>query len=71
MNSKRRHVEKYTTVKAFLDERGRRIWAETKSRAIGNSDDALMSDATGLSLPTIRAGHRELESGSAHPGRVR
>ena len=28
-------VEKYAAVEAFLDERGRRIWAATESRAIG------------------------------------
>ena len=64
-------VEKYAAVEAFLDERGRRIWAATESRAIGYGGDALVSDATGLSRPTIRAGRRELASGGAQPGRVR
>ena len=45
-------VEKYATVEAFLDERGRRIWAATESRATGYGGDALISDATGLSRPT-------------------
>ena len=64
-------VEKYTAVEAFLDERGRRIWAATESRAIGYGGDALVSDATGLSRPTIRSGRRELESGSVERGRIR
>ena len=64
-------VEKYAAVEVFLDERGRRIWAATESRAIGYGGDALVSDATGLSRPTIRAGRRELESGSVGSGRVR
>ena len=64
-------VEKYAAVEAFLDERGRRIWAATESRAIGYGGDALVSDATGLSRPTIRAGRRELDGGGAEPGRVR
>ena len=64
-------VEKYAAVEAYLDERGRRIWAATESRAIGYGGDALVSDATGLSRPTIRAGRRELESGSVESGRVR
>ena len=64
-------VEKYAAVEAFLDERGRRIWAATESRAIGYGGDALVSDATGLSRPTIRAGRRELESGSVERGRIR
>ena len=64
-------VEKYAAVEAYLDERGRRIWAATESRAIGYGGDALVSDATGLSRPTIRKGRRELESGGAEFGRIR
>ena len=64
-------VEKYAAVDAFLDERGRRIWAATESRAIGYGGDALVSDATGLSRPTIRKGREELESGGAEMGRIR
>ena len=64
-------VEKYAAVEAYLDERGRRIWAATESRAIGYGGDALVSDATGLSRPTIRKGRRELESGGAERGRIR
>ena len=64
-------VEKYAAVEAFLDERGRRIWAATESRAIGYGGDALASDATGLSRPTIRKGRGELESGGAEMGRIR
>ena len=64
-------VEKYAAVEAYLDERGRRIWGATESRAIGYGGDALVSDATGLSRPTIRAGRREIESGRIAPGRIR
>ncbi len=64
-------VDKYAGVKGHLDERGRRIWAATESRAIGYGGDALVSAATGLSRPTIRAGRRELESGGAADGRTR
>ena len=64
-------VEKYAAVAACLDERGRRIWAASESRAIGYGGDALVSDATGLSRPTIRKGRRELESGGAEMGRIR
>ena len=52
-------VEKYAAVEAFLDERGRRIWAAMESRAIG------------LSRLTIRAGHREIETGAIKRGRIR
>ena len=64
-------VEKYAAVEGFLDERGRRIWTATESRAIGYGGDALVSDATGLSRPTILKGHWELESGGAERGRIR
>lgn len=64
-------VEKYAAVAAHLDERGRRIWAATESRAIGYGGDALVSDATGLSRPTVRKGRRELEAGGAGAGRLR
>ena len=64
-------VEKYAVVEAYLDERGRRMWAATESRAIGYGGDALVSDATGLSHPTIRKGRRELESGGTEVGRIR
>ena len=45
--------------------------AATESRAIGYGGDALVSDATGLSRPTIRKGRGELESGGAEVGRIR
>ena len=64
-------VEKYAVVEAFLDERGRRLWAATESRAIGYGGDALVSDATGLSRPTIRKGRRGLESGDVERARIR
>lgn len=64
-------IEKYAAVEVFLDERGRRIWAATESRAIGYGGDALVSDATGLSRPTIRAGRREIETGALERGRIR
>ena len=64
-------VEKYAAVAAHLDERGRRIWAATESRAIGYGGDALVSDATGLSRPTVRKGRRELAAGAVAPGRIR
>ena len=64
-------VEKYAAVEAYLDEHGRCVWAATESRAIGYGGDALVSDATGLSHPTIRKGRGELESGGAEHGRIR
>ena len=63
-------VEKYAAVQAHLDGRGRRIRAAAESRAIGYGGDALVSDATGLSCPTVRKGRRELGAGGAEAGRI-
>ena len=55
-------VEKWVAIEPLLDERGRRRWAAAESRAIGYGGDALVSSATGVSRPTIRAGRREIEA---------
>ena len=49
-------VEKYTAVSPILDERGRRLWAASESRAIGYGGDSVVSSATGLARETIRKG---------------
>ncbi len=64
-------VEKYAAIAPVLDERARRLWAATESRAIGYGGDALVSAATGLARETIRNGRRELERGVEVTGRVR
>ena len=64
-------VEKYAAIAPVLDERARRLWAATESRAIGYGGDALVSAATGLARETIRNGRRELEQGVEVTGRVR
>ncbi len=64
-------VEKYAAVEPVLDERGRRLWAAAESRAIGYGGDSLVSAATGLSRPTIRAGRREIEAGVEQGERLR
>lgn len=64
-------VEKYATVSSVLDERGRRLWAATESRAIGYGGDSVVSAATGLARETIRNGRTEIESGVELRGRVR
>lgn len=59
--------EKYTTLEPVLDERARRLWAATEARAIGRGGVSRVSEATGLSRITIRAGLSELHSTlSAH-----
>jgi len=64
-------VEKWIAVEPVLDERGRRRWAGAESRAIGHGGDSLVSSATGLSRPTVRAGRLEVESGVAPDARIR
>ena len=44
-------VEKYAAVGSFLDERGRRIWTATESRAIGYGGDALGFGRDGIVAP--------------------
>ena len=64
-------VAKYALLGSVLDERGRRLWAAAESLSIGYGGAAVVSDATGISLPTIRSGCRELASGNYERDRVR
>ena len=64
-------VEKFATVEPVLDERGRRLWAAAEARAIGYGGDSVVSDATDISRPTIRAGQCEIEVEVEQSGRVR
>jgi Rhodopirellula transposase DDE domain len=64
-------VAKYAIIGPVLDERARRLWAATESRALGYGGDAVISAATGLARETIRNGRREIERGAVDTGRVR
>ena len=64
-------LEKYAAVSPALDERGRRLWAASESRAIGYGGDSVVSAATGLARETIRGGRSEIESGREVSGRIR
>jgi transposase len=64
-------VEKFAALSALLDERARRLWAATESRAIGYGGDAVVSAATGLARATIRSGRRELDRPVDLGGRLR
>jgi len=64
-------VAKFAALESVLDERGRRLWAAAESLSIGYGGDAIVSDATGISRPTIRAGRRELATGGYERERVR
>jgi hypothetical protein len=52
---------KYNSLRPVLDERARRLWAAAEARAIGRGGIARVSEATGLSRMTIRAGLRQLD----------
>ncbi|MBV8609425.1 MAG: ISAzo13 family transposase [Singulisphaera sp.] len=51
---------KYASLEPALDERVRRLWAATEARAIGWGGISQVSEATGLSRITIKAGLTEL-----------
>jgi transposase len=66
--------EKYAALSAGMGEAMRRRWAAVEARALGRGGPTRVSEATGLSLPTIRRGLRELDRGvplrAAHQRRV-
>jgi hypothetical protein len=64
-------VAKYAAIAGVLDERARRVWAASESRAIGYGGDALVSAATGLARATIRKGRQELDVPGVFNGRLR
>ena len=60
-------ARKFEALRDVLDERGRRLWAAAEAREIGWGGQTLVWKATGIARHTIRAGIRELESGSKPP----
>ena len=52
--------DKFKLLRASLNERTRRQWAATEALALGHGGVTVVSEATGLSRPTISAGIREL-----------
>lgn len=65
--------ERYRAMAPLLDERQRRCFAGAEAAVIGRGGQTVVARATGLSLPTVRAGVREVEQGAAalEDGRVR
>lgn len=53
--------EKYKHISPYLNERTRRIWAATEARLLGYGGITAVSEATGISQNTIRAGQAELK----------
>lgn len=63
---------KYQTIRPYLNERGRRLWAATEAAAIGRGGVSLVCQATGLSSATLARGVKELNNPSSiEKGRVR
>jgi len=63
---------KYEALRGGLDETMRRRWAAAEAKALGHGGMTQVAKATGLSLPTIRRGVRELADEVPHvPGRSR
>ena len=58
---------KYLSIIADLDERGRRRWAAAEVRSLGWGGIAAVARATGISDRTIRNGLRELDDPDALP----
>lgn len=55
---------RYQGMAPLLDERQRRCFAGAEALAAGRGGPAAVARVTGLSLPTIRAGQREVASGA-------
>jgi hypothetical protein len=56
---------------AFLDERGRRLFAANEALALGNGGVTAASVATGLARNTINRGMQELQAARNDLGSVR
>ena len=64
--------DKYVALSSVLNEASRRRWVAAEARAIGRGGVSLVAAATGVSMPTIRKGMRELQQGVSLPlGRIR
>src|SRR5438094_592844 len=54
---------RYTSLRPFLDERRRRLWAANEALVLGRGGVTVVAAATGLARNTIRDGLRELRAG--------
>jgi len=64
--------DRYLRTQAFLDERGRRLFAANEALAVGRGGVTAVAAATGVARSTINRGIKELRSGhNAIGGRVR
>lgn len=56
--------QKWSLLKATMDERARRLWAGTEADAIGWGGVAAAARATGMAISTVRKGRDEARSGA-------
>jgi hypothetical protein len=62
--------QKFEVLAPFLDERQQRLWAGAEASVLGHGGITLVSQATGLSRPTVTAGLRELQAFRDDPDSV-
>ncbi len=60
--------EKFDNIKAFLNEKERRIWCASEANCYGYGGISLVSKATGMAPNTIKKGKKELENGTLLEG---
>ncbi len=67
------HVVKarYVSIRPFLNERGRRLWAAAESSSYGRGGISLVCKATGLSSATVHKGIKEFNDSSIQMEQVR
>ena len=56
---------RFEALQPVLDEKTRRLWAGAEAQAIGRGGIARVSEATGMSRDTVRAGLRAVQAGAA------
>ena len=56
---------RFEALQPVLDEKTRRLWAGAEAQAIGRGGIARVSESTGMSRDTVRAGLRAVQAGAA------
>jgi len=59
--------EKYDRLRAFLDERSRRLWAANEAVAFGHGGIRAVAEALGMSTKTVIEGQRQLNAPGPSP----
>jgi Rhodopirellula transposase DDE domain len=59
--------EKFLALAPVMDERTRRLWAATETKALGHGGPTLVARATGIARSTLYLGLHELEHGARQP----